>query len=464
MTASVPWRRTFVIFYAGQFIALTGLGLAMFSIGDYVYGLFGSAVIFGIAMAIQIVPFIVASPVAGPLVDRWGPRRALLVANALGLANLLVLAVLQASGAFANDRTMLWPARAVSPTIILVFLWAAAAIKALHLAAFDASYPFLVPKQHLGRANGLRMIVTAVSAVLGPVLALPLMMGVGFYGVVVLGCLSFVVGIGSLRYVPVPAVRRDGVTAAARAGILREFREVWRYAVARHGLVALMVLYGVINFGIGSAELLATQLTLSFASPAALNTVLVAGALGLVAGTLLATAWGRPRRRSVGVFGFSLLFGAALVLGSLRPSVALLAVAAFLFLGSTPITIGAIQTLWQMKTEPQLLGRMAALVNLFTDVPYSLGNIWSGVTAGLVFVPLVGSKHVRSAAVAALVGHGAGRGFALNMLVLGVLIAACVAVSYRYPRLRHLERNLPDVTPEDVAARTERAVVEPTAR
>ena len=450
MAATVPWRRTFVIYWCGQFVALTGLALAMYSLGVYVYQLSGSATMLGVALALPILPFIAAAPLAGPLIDRWGPRRALLVANACGVLNLLSLEVFHATGTFATGRVML-------------FLWLAAGFKALHLAAFETSVPFLVPKRHLGRANGNRMFTTAAGAVVGPVVAGPLLQAIGFNGVVLMGCLSFGLGILSLRYVPVPWVRPQGARTAGAATLLREFGVVWRYAVARPGLLTLLAIFGMVNFGIGAAELLSTQLTLSFTSAAGLNTVLLAGAFGLATATVAMTIWGAPRRRGAGVLGFTLLFAAAMVLGSLRPSVPLLAVAGFLFLGSTPIIIGTIQTLWQTKTEPQLLGRMAALVNLFTDVPYSLANVLTGLAAGLVFVPLAGRDHVRSAAVAALVGAGPGRGFALLMMVIGVLIAVLVIAAYRRPVLRHLERDLPDVTPGDVAARAGHPVVEPTA-
>jgi hypothetical protein len=217
-------------------------------------------------------------------------------------------------------------------------------------------------------------------------------------------------------------------------------------------LIALLGIFAVVNFGIGSAELLTTQLTLSFGSQAALNTILLSGALGLTAGTALMTFWGRPRRRNVGMFGFSMLFGAAMVIGAPRPNVPLLAVAAFLFLGSTPVIIGTIQTLWQLKVEPQMLGRVAALADLFTDVPYSMGNILSGFAAGLVFIPLVGADHIRSHAMAAVIGNGAGRGYAATLLAFGVLIIGYALIAYRYPPLRHLERNLPDVTPVEISA------------
>lgn len=126
MTATVPWRRGFLIYWSGQFTALTGLGPAMFSLGVYTYQLYESPAALGFALALSIAPFLVASPVAGVLVDRWGPKRALLVSNALGMANLLVFAVV-----FAVDLLAGWR--------VPIFLWLAAAFKAM-AAGYEQLY------------------------------------------------------------------------------------------------------------------------------------------------------------------------------------------------------------------------------------------------------------------------------------------------------------------------------------
>ena len=54
-----------------------------------------------------------------------------------------------------------------------------------------------------------------------------------------------------------------------------------------------------------------------------------------------------------------------------------------------------------------------------------------------------------SPVLAAFIGDGPGRGWALVILVVGVLIALMVLLAFRSPRLRRLQADLPDVTPED---------------
>jgi DHA3 family macrolide efflux protein-like MFS transporter len=71
------------------------------------------------------------------------------------------------------------------------------------------------------------------------------------------------------------------------------------------------------------------------------------------------------------------------------------------------------------------------------------------MAVGAALVPIVGQDEVRSPAVSTLVGDGLGRGWAVVMLAAGVLAALVVLVALRSLRLRRVQDDLPDVTPED---------------
>lgn len=436
MAAAGSWRGRFVVFWCSQFVSLTGLAFAMYAFGAYIYRLSGSSASLGIAFAIPIIPFVLGSPFAGVLVDRLGPRTALIISNACGLANLILLVVLYATGGFASGRVWL-------------FLLVAAGIKSLHLAAFETATAFLVPKSQLARANGGRMALTAVGALIGPIIAGPLFAGLGFSGVTVMACATFLVGLVAVVVLPIPAPARTSASANPWR-VLGGFWEACRYVGARRGLVGLFVCLAAVNAGIGAAELLFTQMTLSFTSYAGLDVVLAVGAAGLVLSSVAVVTWGGPRRRARGLTCCGLLMGAAMVVAGLRPDVALVAAAAFVFLGCTPIVISMVVTLSQLKVEPGLFGRTAAMRNVLIDGPYMLAEIVVGFAAGVAFVPLVGDHEVSSPILRAVVGSGPGRGYALLMIVVGLLVAACIATTYRRSGLRDLERDLPDRIPDDV--------------
>jgi MFS family permease len=237
--------------------------------------------------------------------------------------------------------------------------------------------------------------------------------------------------------------------------LVADAKQGWHYLRARPGLPALLVFFGVTSFGIGFVEVILPHLVDAFAEPAALNLVFVAAVLGMTGTGVAMTIWGGPRRRVAGLLGFTLLLAGAMIVGALRPNIVVIAVAAVGFLGSTSIIVGNFQTVLCTKVEPHMLGRVMGWKNSFYGGLLQLGDILAGVS-GVLVIPLVGEERVRSSVVAAVVGDGPGRGFAVLMLAMGLLLASCVVIAHRHRPLRDLEDVLPDVTPEDLALATAR--------
>jgi DHA3 family macrolide efflux protein-like MFS transporter len=431
MAAPSTGLRAFVILWCGQFVSLTGSGLSGFALGVYAYQRTGSVTTLGVIFALAYLPLILVSPLTGALVDRWGPQRSMVVSNIGAALVMLSLAALLITKTFAT-----WQ--------IFVVVSVISVIGALQGPAFEASVPLLVPHRHLGRANGLRMVVMATSQLLAPVAAGFLLLAIGIGGIVLADCVSYAVALLTLAAVRVPRPAGDPSASRGVTSLLSDFAQAWRYVTARRGLVALLIFLGAVNFSAGFVDLLITPLILAFASTDALGTVMSIGGIGMVGASLALSAWGGPRRRINGVLGFSVVIGLATVIGSLRANVVLIGVGAFLFLGALAIVVGSNQTIWQSKVEPRLLGRTMAMLGMITSIPQLIAYALAGLAADRVFNPLVGADRVRSPLVAALVGQGAGRGIALLLMMMGVLIVAWAVVGYAYPRLRHLDDELPD--------------------
>ncbi|MFI0939408.1 MFS transporter [Streptomyces sp. NPDC021020] len=436
MAASEAGLRTFAVLWAGQFVSVAGTALSSFALGVYAYHRSGSVTVLALIYALSSLPMILVSPFTGPLVDRWGARRSLTVGNLCSAAVMLALAVLLITHTFAT-----WH--------IFVAVVCLSAIGGLESPAFQTSVPLLVPKEQLGRANGMRMAATATSQVLAPVAAGALLLAIGIGGILLMDFVSYGAALISLAVVRIPHAEGGPPPARGASSLLADFRRAWRYVADRPGLLALMVFLGAFNFCAGFVDLLITPLVLAFASSDALGAVMTVGGTGMVAASLAMSAWGGPRRRIDGVLGFSFVIGAATVIGSLRPNVPLIAASAFVLLGSLAVVVGCNQTIWQSKVEPRMLGRVMALLNMVSSAPQLLSYAVAGVAVDHVFQPLVGRDRVRSPTVAALVGHGPGRGVALLLTVMGVLVVAVAAAAYSHPRLRRLETEIPDATEQE---------------
>jgi MFS family permease len=435
--------RTFAIVSVGQFIALTGVTVLNFAVAYYVYGNYPLLIV-GFVYAFPFVAFLMASLVSGSLIDRWGPRRALLVTNVAGIALAATVGVVVPFTHTVNQ----WHGFVVVMLIPMV--------KAMQLPAFEASVPLLVPKRHIGRANGTRMFFNGFGAVMAPLIALVLLHSIGIGGVVVLAILCEGLGILTTYRLDIPRVRQDNAAPASLRVLLGEAMDAWRHMRAKDGLRALLAFFGVVSAGIGFVEVLIPRLVEGFASDDTLQVVLGIGVVGMAAFGVAMTITGGPRPRVRGTLLYTLLFAAAMVVGSVRANVILVAVAAFVFLGTTSIILGNVHTILHIKMEPSMMGRVMALKNVVYAGLLMVGDITAGVSSG-IFEPLIGKDHIRSRVVATLVGGGGGRAFAVLMMAGGVVIAVCVFFAHRYPRLRRLDEVLPDVTPEDLTAEKETA-------
>ncbi|MFD5843287.1 MFS transporter [Streptomyces chartreusis] len=437
--------RAFVILWSGQFVSLTGSALSSFALGVYVYRLTDSVTTLGFVYALAFLPTILASPFTGSLVDRRGAKRALVVSNTGPMLVMSVLALL-----LVTDTFVAWH--------VYIVVTLNSLFRALQMPAFEASVPLLVPQRQLGRANGMRMLALAASQVLAPVAAGALLLAIDVEGIILMDCLSFGLALVTLLFVRIPRARHQaGPRTAGAWTLLSDFVQAWRYVVARRGLLALLLFVAALNFCAGFVDVLITPLVLAFASSDALGTVLSVGGVGMIATSLVMSAWGGPRRRVRSILGFSLMIAAATVIGSLRPNIALTALGAFLFLGGLAVIMGSNQSIWQTKVDPHLLGRAMALQNMVALTPQLLAYALAGVAADSLFEPLVGRDRVTSDAMAMLVGHGPGRGIALLLMSVGVLLAVFVLLAWFSPRLRHLEEELPDVASEAGDPQTEPA-------
>ncbi|MEV4706175.1 MFS transporter [Actinoplanes sp. NPDC049316] len=420
--------RAYLIVWTGQFVSLLGSSLSGFALGVYVYQLTGSATQLGAVFALGLLPSVLALPFAGALVDRWGSRRALLSA---GTGNMAVTAVLAAL--LVTDTFAVWH--------VYLVVTAFSLLGALSLPAFSALAPALVPQRHLGRTNGLRILAFAFAEVLSPLAAGVLLLAVGIEGLVLLDVVSFGVAVVTLLLVRLPHIRPAPEDAGRPPALLAEFRQGWRYVAARRGLLALLGFLAAVSFAGGFIDLLIRPLVLAFASPEALGTVMTCGGAGMLVAGGAMSLWGGPRRRVPALLAASPVLVAATFLGSARPEIVPVSIAAFLFMGAMGVILALDQGIWQSKVEQHMMGRAMAVHHIVAAVPQIVAYGLAGVAADRVFEPLL----ARAPGLSALVGHGTGRGAALLLMATGVLIAVSAVVAALHPRLRRLEDDLPDI-------------------
>ena len=183
-----PAFKTFLTVWLGQSVSLIGSGLTSFALGVWVFERSGSITQFALIGLFAVLPRVLLSPLAGIIVDRWDRRRAMILSDAgAGLCTLSVVLLMTAG------RLEVWH--------IFLLTAASSAFSALQWPAYMAAITLLMPKQHLGRANGLVQLGRALSEILAPALAGILMSVIGLQGVILIDFATF--GFAVLTLLPV---------------------------------------------------------------------------------------------------------------------------------------------------------------------------------------------------------------------------------------------------------------------
>jgi hypothetical protein len=416
-----------------QLISALGTGLTEFALGIDVYQRTGSTTKFAMVMVCAMLPVILMSPFSGALADRWDRRNVMLVSNAASAAVILVL--------------LLVPGRPIG--VIYAAVVALAVAGALRDPAYYASVSQMVPKHQLGRASGLVQTAENVGSVAPPFVAGVTLVVVGLDGLLLLDLVSYGIGILALLIVQFPKLDRSGAGAAGGQSLWRDTVVGWRYMMTYRGLLYMFLFGSFTSFCVGIAQVVVTPLVLSFASTATLGATYSAGALGILVGGLVMSAWGGPKRRVRGILIFGLAQAAFLILASLRPNAVLIGIGLFGYLFSIQFVRGCIQTIIRAHVPDTMQARVFALSRFVGWSTLPLAYVLTGPLVNL-FTPLLESGGVLAGSVGRLIGAGDGRGMGLLLLVLGVGFIAVVVISYANPRLRHVEKELqPDDTEDE---------------
>jgi hypothetical protein len=176
-----------------------------------------------------------------------------------------------------------------------------------------------------------------------------------------------------------------------------------------------------------------------------LASVLSAGGVGGLVGSVVMSVWGGPKRKVKGVlFGMVLLSLTGALLMGLGREFYVWALASFLGLFLLPILNGCSQAIWQAKVAPDVQGRVFATRLLIAQISAPMAMLMAGPLADRVFEPAMMPGGSLSPVFGWLIGTGPGTGMALMFLITGLLGAFVGFGSYTIRAVRDAEDILPD--------------------
>jgi DHA3 family macrolide efflux protein-like MFS transporter len=422
--------RLFLIVWVGQLITCIGSSITAFALDVWVYERTGSVTQFALVTLFNTLPLILVSPIAGPLADRWDKRWMMILSDLFASVGTLVI-----GGLFIFGRLEVWHiylANIFSSTF-LAFQW----------PAYYSSTSVMVPKQHLGRANGMMSLLTSIARIVAPPLGGVFLGLIHLQGIILIDFITMFFAIVPLMVLRFPEIKTPTEQTQANS-FLDDITYGWKYLISRPGLLGLMAFSALSFFLIGAIQVITTPLILTFASVTVLGTVLSITGSGMLLGGLIITIWA-INQHSINIISISMvLSGVFMFTAGLRPSLVLFTVSIFFIFLLQPITSSIMQAIFQRKVEIGVQGRVFSIRGAIEVGFIPLGYITIGPLAEKVFEPFMATDGILANSIGKIIGFGQGRGMGLLLMIMGVLTILATGIAYLYPPLQRVEDELPD--------------------
>ena len=369
-------------------ISLSGDWVLRVGLAYYVYALTGSTVASALMLLASFVPQIALSSLAGVFVDRWDPKRTMVITNlalALGLLPLLLV---------RHPRDV-W-------VVYVVMAWEGA-IQQFFAPAEQKVLPLVADPSQLPTVNALYGQNRDASRLLGAALGGGLVAAGGLLPVVIADFTSFLIAAALCSVLPVVAAgarrRSAGRGWTAVTGRTRELREEWtdglRLCTRETVLRALLIFLAIVSVGEGAMGTLFAPFVRSVlhGTGADFGLINAAQAVGGIGGGLTAASVG-SRLDPVGALSYSatafgaidlILFLYPLAWPAVWPAAALIAGAGIA--GAFMLT--AAMTLMQRHTTDRYRGRVFGALGAVEGLAIVVGTIAAGVLANVLGIVAV---------------------------------------------------------------------------
>lgn len=423
----------FSIVWFGQIISVLASSMTAFGMAIWMYQKTQSATAMGLMQVFFITPFLLMSPIAGVMVDRYNRKLMMMVSDlAAGVGTIGILVL------FAAGKLEFWH---LYVALILngignTFQW----------PAYSAAISTMVPKEQYSRANGMMSLVDAGPGVIAPLLAGALLPFIGLTGIMLIDVVTFVFAIGTLLIVYIPQPPRTQEGSAGQGSFWKEAAYGFQYIFARPSLLGLQLIFffGNLFSGIGFTVLAPMILARTAQNSLSLGTVESVGAIGGLVGGIVMSVWGGFKRKTHGVLlGWILCSIFSMLLGIGQTlfvwAIAMAVTSVFIQMVNT-----SNQALWQAKVAPDVQGRVFSARRLIAWFSNPISPIIAGTLADFVLEPAMKTHNAFSNLFAGWVGSGPGAGMGLLMVFCGIGGALAGLSGYFIPAIRNAETILPD--------------------
>lgn len=356
-------------------------GTSLSHVGDFIQAMAqswlvstmtGSPFLLGLVGFCQALPRLLLGAIGGAFVDRVERRRLLVSTQVLAMVQAFVFWAL-----VYFSRIEFWH--------ILVLVLFLGTVNTVNQTARHSLINNLVPREDLMNAIALNSSMANLAKIIGPSLGGILISIIGIAGCLFFNAMSFLTIIVTLIVMEFPQVKAK---ANDETPFWHEVSEGYHFLRGQRRLFSIILLtYGIALVGTPYSRFLPVFATdILHAGPSTFGLLLAAPGIGAVIAGLSIASFGRMRRRMHFVAMSVYAFSASLILFSFSRSLPL-SILFLIFVGASNIAIRAVaNTVVQMETPPDLLGRMLSLY--FMDKGFwSFGTLFIGSIAHVVGTP-----------------------------------------------------------------------------
>lgn len=366
-------RRPFLAFALAETLSISGTRLSTIAIPWLVLTTTGSPVLTGVVAMAEMLPYVVAKALSGPLIDRIGPKR---LAIGCDLASVLVVGLvpLLALTGWLGFELLL-------PIVVAMGMLRGPSDAAKHAMVPDIARLAVVP---LERVTGVAGVIERLASTVGAAAAGGLIALIGPGLALALNAVTFALA-ALVVATGLPAFRT--APPESRASYFSELREGFDFIRRDALLVGIVIMISTTNLldAAYSAVLLPVWTQSAGYDAALLGLLFAVMSAAAIAGAAIATATGeRLPRLTVYTLAFLIAglprFAVFAIDVPLVAAFATLAIAGFAAGFINPILSAVIIE----RIPPGMIGRATALIGAFTWALLPFGGLVGGALIALI--------------------------------------------------------------------------------
>ena len=327
-------------------------------------------------------------------------------------------------------------------TLLIPFALAFGIFEIAHWTTWSAFLGDVVKKHEVTKVSALFESAEAISVLIGPIGGAFIYSFFGLTGVILVDIITCLFGVATITFFKSKKI--ESKSNLNIKNVYFDLKEAYYWLKKQKGLLSLVLIFSVGNFLWGFTQVLLPPMILSFTDARGLGLVESSVGLAFLFGSIISLRLADWLQGNLKVAIYcGILGGLSLILGSVRPSIFLLCVHGVIGGVSGTVQYTVSSGAWLAITDEYIRGRALALRGTVAQMLRPLGVVIAGPLGDYLeftFYP----ANVESLSL--LVGSGAGRGYALLYLIIGVIYVGLWILNFNNKNLRNLSRQVKEIT------------------